>query len=61
MNTPGFKAALGSIIGILATGVIIYFVVSLVAGIIKFFMIAGVIILALGISYTYIRSVLKDK
>jgi hypothetical protein len=56
-----FKAVLGSILSLVITGTIIYFIISLVAGVIKFILVAGVILLAIGISYTYIRSLFKNK
>lgn len=61
MNTPTFKATLGSLISIIITGIIVYFIFTLVAGIIKFFLVAGIIIIAFVIIYRYIRSLFKKK
>jgi len=61
MNTSGLKATMISLVSLIVTGVIIYFIFFLVAGIIKFFLVAGVIILAIGIIYKYTRSLFKKK
>lgn len=59
MNTK-FKATLGSLISLIISGAIIYFIISLVSGILKFFLVAGVTIIALGIIYKIIHSLFKE-
>lgn len=59
MNTPNIKATLGTVIGIIILGVITYYIISLVAGIIKFFLVGGIIIILAVIIFNYFRSLFK--
>lgn len=59
MTTPTLISTLGTILAVIILGTIAYFVISLVAGIIKFFLVGGMAIILSVIIYRYFRSFFK--
>jgi len=60
MTTPTLISTLGTIFAVIILGAIAYIVISLVAGIIKFFLTGALVIIIAIIIYRYVQSFFKN-